>query len=421
MAQELPTKDTLMEWRERAEEDDAYAMYMLGYYHAVLEEYPDLEKALEWFRKSAEKGYVHAEYTVGYSYLEGKGTEQNPKEGIKWIKLAARHRSPDAICVLAMLHLSGTYEEVKKDPREGFRLLKQAANLNSPEANTLLGSAYFEDCDWETVDAAYKQQVVRLMTRAANQGDITAQNFLAGLYAMDCDETIPQNLEKSFELISKAAQNHEPLVYHLAGYRLFGYGCEADVPGAIDLFMSSEKPPYQSELMTLACCFLLDDVVKQDDKDMLAKMEQTVEWLKEESEDGNTIAKTFLEAGYQAEKTGKEDVQKIADQLQTLADQGDADAMYLLGTFENIGVGRERNREKFFTWMQRAAEKEHAEAERVVGSCLMTGFGTKRNIRESREFLKRAAEHGSAEAREHDNIRRQWEQYLGDLRPSLFE
>ena len=192
-------------------------------------------------------------------------------------------------------------------------------------------------------------------------------------------------------------------------------------PQGIDCFMSAEKPPYLSELLDLACCFLLDDVVKPDDKEMLAKMEQTIEWLNEESKDGNATVKTLLDAGYEAGKTGKEDIQHIAAFLQTHADQGDANAVYLLGMFEEFGVGRERNLATAIELMRIAAEKEHAEAELYLGARLLNGYGVKRSIKESRDFIRRASEHHSAEAREYVNNRRKAELFFEEFRPSLLE
>jgi len=421
IAQELPNEATLPQWHERADKGDSYAMYVLGYYYSDMEEYPDNEKAFEWFLKSAEKGYVLGEYVVSRMYFEGDGVEQNTREGIKWLRLAVRQRYPDAVYALAMLHIYGTYEAVEKDPKEGFRLLKQAAALNHREACYCLGMAYYEDCDWETADAAYKQRVLRLMTRAANQGDANAQYFLAGLYYVDGDETIPRDVKKALEWMTKVVQQCETFTYQLAPMYIFGEACDVDVPKAIECLMASGKPEYQAVLRTLACCFLLDDVVKPDDKEMLAKMEQTVAWLKEESDDGDALAKMLLEAGYEAGKTDKEDIQKTVEYVQIKAEQGDTDAMFLLGLFEEIGVGRERNLEKAVEWMKTAAEKEHADAELAFWGCLCNGYGTKRNIKESREFLKRAAEHGSVEGREYYNNQCQWELYLEDLRPSLLE
>ena len=420
MSWEPPSEETLPQWQVRAERGDSYAMYMLGYYHSYIEEYPDKAKAFEWYLKSAEKGCVAAEYAVGCMYLDGSGVERNTKEGIKWMKLAARHRNPEAVYVMGWAYITGK-DGVKKNPKEGIRLLKLAAGMDNREAFYSLGMLYYEACDWETADAAYKQRVLRFVTNSANQGYDAAQCFLTGLYFTDGDEAIPQDMKKAYYWMRKFVKQDETMTFLLGEYHVLGFGCEVDIAKGIENYMFAGKPPYLSGLATLACCFLLDDVVKPDDQDMHAKMEQTIAWLKEESEDGDAITKTLLETGYEAGKTGKEDVQKIAESLQALAEQGDANAMYLLGLFEEIGVGRERNLDKAVEWMITAAKKEHAEAEVFFGTCLFSGYGTKRNIKESREFLKRAAEHGSVEGKEYYNNQCQWELYLEDLRPSLLE
>ena len=90
---------TLKRWQEDAEKGNAYAMYNLGRYYAD-EEYPDREKAFEWFLKSAEKSCVEGEYAVAMCYFQGDGVERNLKEAFKWLKLAASHHNPKALYTL---------------------------------------------------------------------------------------------------------------------------------------------------------------------------------------------------------------------------------------------------------------------------------------------------------------------------------
>ena len=229
VAQESVDEATLKAWQEKAEQGHADDMYRLGYYYSEME-YPDKEKAFQWFLKSAENGSVEGEYVVGMCYLTEDGVERNVKEGVKWLKIAARHRNPEAQFVLAEGHIVGVGDDLKKDTKEALRLLKQAAGRNNRDACHLLAMAYYLDCDWETADPDYKKRVIRLMINAANQDYCQAQYFLAGMYFTDGDETIAQDMKKAFYWMARLVEQDETLKHYIGSFHVFGHGCEVDVP-----------------------------------------------------------------------------------------------------------------------------------------------------------------------------------------------
>jgi TPR repeat protein len=49
----------------------------------------DYDKAVEWYRKSAEQGFAEAQYKLGLIYEEGLGVTQDYVEAHKWFNLAA--------------------------------------------------------------------------------------------------------------------------------------------------------------------------------------------------------------------------------------------------------------------------------------------------------------------------------------------
>jgi len=66
------------------------AMYEVGYMYAHGEGTAKDEKvAAEWYRKSAEKGFVLAQYRLAGLYANGVGVEKDLKEAAKWYKMAA--------------------------------------------------------------------------------------------------------------------------------------------------------------------------------------------------------------------------------------------------------------------------------------------------------------------------------------------
>ena len=62
-------------------------------------------EAAMWFRKSAEAGYVNAQFNLGIIYCKGQGVEQNFSEAARWVQLAAVHGSKGALEGLDLLHV----------------------------------------------------------------------------------------------------------------------------------------------------------------------------------------------------------------------------------------------------------------------------------------------------------------------------
>lgn len=53
---------------------------------------PDLKRMFYWFKRSAEHGFLFAQYEVACCLLDGQGTDINKNEAIEWLKKAAsRH------------------------------------------------------------------------------------------------------------------------------------------------------------------------------------------------------------------------------------------------------------------------------------------------------------------------------------------
>ena len=49
----------------------------------------DMNKAVKWFTKAAEQGYVNAQHTLGFCYLNGTGVELDNCKAVKWFTKAA--------------------------------------------------------------------------------------------------------------------------------------------------------------------------------------------------------------------------------------------------------------------------------------------------------------------------------------------
>jgi len=84
----------------------------------------------------------------------------------------------------------------------------------------------------------------------------------------------------------------------------------------------------------------------------------------------------------------------------TLANQGDAQAMYNLGIMYMSGQGTPKNDKTAFDWYSKAAHSGHPDAINNVASFYWEGIGVEKNQQKALEYFKSAAEKGSAPAKD---------------------
>ena len=76
---------------QRAREGNAHAQWITFcyYYNGEHGISKDVKEAIRWIRLSAQEGNVESQYNFALLYLEGKDLEQNSKEYLRLVTLAA--------------------------------------------------------------------------------------------------------------------------------------------------------------------------------------------------------------------------------------------------------------------------------------------------------------------------------------------
>jgi TPR repeat protein len=77
----------------------------------------DSVRAVEWYRRAAERGHPDAQYNLGFMYLLGEGIQSDPEEGLRWLRCSADQGNEHAFGLLADLYRNGYYG-VPLDPTE---------------------------------------------------------------------------------------------------------------------------------------------------------------------------------------------------------------------------------------------------------------------------------------------------------------
>jgi TPR repeat protein len=120
-------------WRPLAEKGDADAAFNLGQAYRLGRGVPtNLGAAQTWFERSADKGHVDAQATLGLLLF------QNGKqpEGLKWLQKAAEQGEPRALLVYGTALFNG--DNVPQDPVLGYAYISRAAAQGlAPAKDTL--------------------------------------------------------------------------------------------------------------------------------------------------------------------------------------------------------------------------------------------------------------------------------------------
>lgn len=109
-----------------AESGYVSAQYRIGFMHFygnVFEQ--DYIKALEWYTKAAKNGNASAQNAIGNMYFRGIGLEHDSKEAYKWYILAARQKYTPSLNNLAMYFENGGI--VEKNLRTAIALYRLSA------------------------------------------------------------------------------------------------------------------------------------------------------------------------------------------------------------------------------------------------------------------------------------------------------
>ena len=126
-----------------ANDGDARAMAMMGaLYQMGSGVKPDLEKAVSWFTKAAEKGHPGAQFSLAMLYLDGSLGNPDAENGAKWLEKAAAGGNAQAQYNLGLLY-TGIYGTAPDWPKAA-EWFKKSADQGFAEAQYNLGLLYLQ-------------------------------------------------------------------------------------------------------------------------------------------------------------------------------------------------------------------------------------------------------------------------------------
>jgi len=89
---------------------------------------------------AALNGHAEAEYNLGVAYAQGRGTQQDQREALRWYRQSAERGYVPAQMMLAKMHYEG--QGVAVNHAEAARWYRQASYQGFPIAQYMLGTMY---------------------------------------------------------------------------------------------------------------------------------------------------------------------------------------------------------------------------------------------------------------------------------------
>jgi len=216
----------------------------------------DEEKAVYWYTKSAEQGYLDAQYNLAELYYSGTGVKQNYKEAARWYEKAAEQGDPSSQFNLAVLYYDG------------------------------LG-----------VDQDYSQAIY-WYEKAAVNGDHHAQYNLAQLYDGENNKSGEIDHLKSAYWYKQAAEGGVAQAQHnLGNYFVNGKGVNQDYKQAVYWFKKAAEQGYAGAQTNLGAMHASGWGVPQD-------IDQAKYWFGKAAAQGDAVAKRNLKAIQGSESHG---------------------------------------------------------------------------------------------------------------------
>ena len=182
-----------------AELGDKRAQTFLGDIHAGLTytpKYKDLNKALEWYEKAAEKGDNTAQKNLALLYLYGQGAQQDYEKAAYYFKKSADQNDLESQLILAMLVMYDRGLSIHEygSKQHSIDTITELAQNGYVEAQVELGRLYLLGLG---VLQNY-QTAAEWFQKAVNQSDRLAKYQLGLLYATG--NGVPKNYKKAKEL-----------------------------------------------------------------------------------------------------------------------------------------------------------------------------------------------------------------------------
>lgn len=358
----------------------------------------DYAGAFELMLECAEKGNMEAAHYCGSMYRKGEGVRKDVSKGIEWHEKSAEQGYVEAQYILGVAFNNGN-QYIERDRKRGMFWMRKAAENGHEKA-----LSYMESKDaliFEVAIAFYKEQkdeeALDWFEVAAKYGNVVAM-YNCGLMFQDGIGT-EKNSDKADYWFEKAAKNGHP-----AAQERYAWICIWQGKGFEEAFSWFEQAAENGNALAQKACADFYASGKFREKNV----QKAVSLYEQAAEGGHIKAQALLGSSYFAGSellNIKKDKMKAFYWLGKASENGDADSQELYAQLFLEG-GVENNPDKAEYWMQKAREngselakkvdeEREAEMKKAVKD-IENGINAARNnqVDEALAILEKYAENG---------------------------
>ena len=325
--------------------------------------------AFKLFKSAAEQGHELATYYLWKCYINGYGVTKNEKTAVSYLKKAIKFHNPEAYYIMARLCQAGKL--VNKDEKKALRLIKKAAELGCNRAQERLGEIYHNG---ELGEEESPKKSFKWYLKAAENGISSAQFYIGYFYANGYG--VKKNTKLSFEWYSNAAEQNNPAALNnLAICYKYGKGTTIDLTKAIYYYEESAKLGNIKAQKNLALCYKMGTGVERspskvfywtlkaaENGDIESMRKIALYYINGYGTNKNKIEALLWYAKYYSKNIHIDNANEAFYFLKKKSDEGDSQALYIVGKCLQYGVATEKNIRNAYICFEKAAELGHIES-----------------------------------------------------------
>ena len=273
-------------YRKSSAQGQPYASYAIAQMYNKGEYVNQSEETAQRYYKSALSGFLKLEskdqaddnlyYKLGSMFKKGLGTDIDMDRAIDYFKRSAEMNNKNGLYEYGKELLLG--EHIPQDKEKAVKLLEKAIKLENINAKRFLA---LELISGEHLDQDIDKGLA-MLTECADSGDTCACYKLGKIYFKG--EIVLQDLDKA-EKYLLLAEDNEFTQYALG--KLYLQKEKYDIQRAVDYFKrSSDKNMWSSYQLGRLYLFGADELEKDKEK--------AVEWLTKSAHDGNEYVQNML-------------------------------------------------------------------------------------------------------------------------------
>lgn len=273
-------------YKKSSEQGQPYALYAAAQMYSKGEYVSQSEESAQRYYKAALSGFLELEskdqaddslyYKLGAMYKKGLGTDIDMDKAIDYFKRSAEINNKNGMYEYGKALLLGEY--IAQDKQKAVELLEKAIKLENINAKRFLALEYLSG---EHLEQDIEKGLV-MLTECADSGDTFACYKLGKMCFKG--EIVSQDLEKA-EKYLLSAEDNEYTRYALG--KLYLQEEKYDIQKAVDYFeKSSDRNNWSSYQLGRLYLFGAEGLEKDKEK--------AAQWLTKSANDGNEYAQNML-------------------------------------------------------------------------------------------------------------------------------